>query len=280
MDSLTEASSAPSALGTGSRVRRPSGALLSDDNVNQLIARIYQAKLQTDAAAARARDKGKTPDRSVRFDKFVSRFFKRSHGTVGIARRHLRAFVRSVEALATAGDDADHPRAKLFSRLAGVGNARAFNARLMPLFLLPTLKRLYPDPIKVPNLLKGHRGSADGAEPIKLPTLLDALENALPASLRGPAFSRRFAAAVEPAVLDKERKLCDPDAALLLAFPAFQTLDALLTIRRKHAAKVATRVARAWLDAHRGKSRADAPPRSPRPGDPATNSQPPPAPTA
>ena len=104
-------------------------------------------RLQSELANARARGRGKSTEKSVRFDKFVIRFFKRSHGTMGIARRHLRAFVRSVEQLLeTAADASLLPRVALFAELAGISkNVATHNARLVPAFLYPALKVLYPD---------------------------------------------------------------------------------------------------------------------------------------
>ena len=99
---------------------------------------MYQAKVQADNFAKRVptpRDGVSTKraaGKLVRFDKFVLRYFKRLYGTRGIARRHLRSFVESVQRHA-----AEYPRISLFAVLAGISSGGAaktkiFNARIMP----------------------------------------------------------------------------------------------------------------------------------------------------
>jgi len=55
------------------------------------------------------------PPTKVRFDAFVLKRFIASHGTKGIARRHLRNFVLSVQKLS-----GDHSRVDVFRKLSGI----------------------------------------------------------------------------------------------------------------------------------------------------------------
>ena len=228
-------------------------ALLSFEQTNAMIAKCYQAKMQADAAAMRAQRKGKSYEKSVRFDLFVVRFFKRSHGTIGIARRHLRVFVRSIEAMLHADDDDDdavekatHPRAALFAEIVGVA-AASHNARLMPHYLLPVLRNLYPDMMAVARRMTS--GDGNTADPVPMHQMVEALENAMPAALRDAEILAVLEKTIEPAKIDKRR--VDPDQALWLALPTFKRLDLLLAFRRKRCANVAQDYAKLYLQKRR-----------------------------
>lgn len=222
-------------------MRRRETVLLPPDQVNAMIAKCYQAKLQADAAAQRAATKGKTPEKSVRFDLFVVRFFQRSHGTIGIAKRHLRLFVRSVEAM-LADEPDGWPRVALFADIVGI-STRHHNARLCPSFLMPVLKVLYPDVMSLS--VKMIRRGIDGSEPVPYATMVEALQTAVPAHIREPNVINLIKAAIEAARL--ENKLMDPDAALYMAFPIFKRFDALTAYRRKRSASLAVEYAKNCL---------------------------------
>lgn len=223
-------------------MRRRETVLLPPDQVNAMIAKCYQAKLQADAAAQRAVTKGKTPEKSVRFDLFVVRFFQRSHGTIGIAKRHLRLFVRSVEAMLA--DEPGHrwPRVALFAEIVGI-STRHHNARLCPSFLMPVLKVLYPDVMSLS--VKLIRRGNEGSEPVPYATMIEALQSAVPAHIREPNVINLIKAAIEETRL--ENKLMDPDAALYMALPIFKRFDALTAYRRKRSASLAVEYAKSCL---------------------------------
>jgi len=251
---------------TSKKTKKKKNCLLSVEEANAMIAKCYQAKMQADAAATRAqvaRKKKKnstSDDKSVRFDLFVLRFFKRSHDTAGVAKRHLRTFVRSVEAMLHADDDqknddddtaswssfdetrpATHARAALFADIVGVA-APAHNARLVSTYLLPVLRNLYPDMMSLARLMTS--GPNASADPVTLNHMLDALQNALPPSLRRDSQVRRVLEhAIAPAAIvdaQGDTTCVDPDQALWLALHTFRRLDLLLAFRRRRCANVVT----------------------------------------
>lgn len=236
--------------------KRAHEMLLSADQVCAMISKCYRAKLQADAAVQRALNKGKKIEKSVRFDLFVVRFFKRSHGTIGIARRHLRVFVRSIEALLESdpGDLAPlarHPRIALFAEIVGI-STRHHNARLCPSYLVPVLRALYPDAAgagphhKTGTVRRGELGS----EPVAMTAMLEALLAVVPISVRGAEIASLLKAAIEPARINA--KHVDPDQALWLALPTFKKLDALVAFRRRRGANVAQDYAKRYLQLRKG----------------------------
>ncbi len=125
-------------------------AVMTVEATRSMIAKIYAARLQADAwAKGPARDGQQTT--VARFDAFVMRYFKRSCGTRGVARRTLRSFVASLEAhggggdISAALDGSRNARIVLFCALSGVGTAE-FNPRLLPTFMLPVLRIACPEP--------------------------------------------------------------------------------------------------------------------------------------
>ncbi|KAJ1462119.1 hypothetical protein M885DRAFT_506218 [Pelagophyceae sp. CCMP2097] len=230
--------------------------LLTPAETNAMMARVYQALLQATQAAARNRGAGAATERSLRFDHFVARFFQMSHGTVGVARRHLRAFVRSVEAMAGGGAPAAarrprHARARLFAEMAGLEGG-PYNARLLPHYLLPVLRQLYPAVLAVADSLTAAPGSArarlcprgaDGAEGLPFADVVAALAAALPAGLR--AAGDLVERTVEASRVGERH--ADVDAALWLALAIFKRVDALRAMRRRRCALLAQRHCRAAL---------------------------------
>ena len=115
------------------------------------------ARLEADAwSQQQEKEKGGAGGKeakALRFDAFVLRYFKRSFGTRGIARRQLRSFVASLEAHAAGGGgggggDAPHPRVLLFCALSGVVSANedgAYNSRLLPTYALPAMRAVLPE---------------------------------------------------------------------------------------------------------------------------------------
>ena len=88
--------------------------LLSLAQTNTFIAKLYSEKQKNDEFRE-MRHKGDGEPKLIRFDKFIMKFFKQLHGTRGIARRHLRTFVISVQHLSD-----QHPRIELFRLCSGI----------------------------------------------------------------------------------------------------------------------------------------------------------------
>ena len=118
------------------------------DKCLALIGRIYQEKSKTDRWIAQktsaVEDAGKKSKskalKKLRFDAFILKYFTGQHGTRGIARRHLRNFVVSLQ------HHASHPRVDLFRKLSGVpqlsGASEPYIPTLIGRYYIPLLNHV------------------------------------------------------------------------------------------------------------------------------------------
>ena len=115
---------------------KEAGVVLPLDKCLALIGKIYQEKSKTDQWIARKtsiEDIGTAPKskskalKKLRFDAFIMKYFTGQHGTRGIARRHLRNFVVSLQHHAK-----EHPRVDLFRKLSGVPQLNGISEPYIP----------------------------------------------------------------------------------------------------------------------------------------------------
>ena len=164
---------------SGKKKRRGSAAskpvVMPLTKVLELIGRLYMEKARADnwidgklnakEEEENAKDgKEKVRKRSsvakkslqkVRFDAFVLKHFKSLHGTKGIARRHLRNFVVSVQHLAK-----DHPRVDVFRKLCGIpglvqDDAEPYIPTLVVRYVIPLLMALFGKHEEIGRVMTG-----------------------------------------------------------------------------------------------------------------------------
>ena len=86
--------------------------------------------------------------KKLRFDAFIMRHFKSQHGTRGIARRHLRNFVVSVQHLACHSE-----RVQVFRKLAGIpkldGSSEPYIPSLVVRYFLPMMISVFGSPEQI-----------------------------------------------------------------------------------------------------------------------------------
>ena len=131
------------------RKKKEKTVVLPMEKVLFLIGKLLYEKAKADNWIARKAEQGASGPPSggkkskslkkVRFDAFIMKYFTSQHGTKGIARRHLRNFVVSVQHLASS-----HSRIEVFRKLSGIPNlnpdgAEPFIPGLVGRYYIPLL---------------------------------------------------------------------------------------------------------------------------------------------
>ena len=135
--------------------------VLPVEKINKVIAALFQAKQKSDRWAIK-REYGSF----IRFDRFVLRYFLLQVGMMGIARRHLRLFVRSaVKHLRTSPNGCEElPRIYLFCCLTGLESPMPngeFNPRLSAEYFQPALRSLFPNPMVIEGTFLARNSEQD-----------------------------------------------------------------------------------------------------------------------
>jgi len=129
--------------------RKKKEFVLPIEKINDLIEAIFQAKQKSDLWATKS-DYGSY----IRFDRFVLRYFMLQVGMLGVARRHLRLFVRSAVKHLKASQNGreELPRIYLFCCLTGLASPTPnaeYNPRLSAEYFQPALRSLFPNPMTI-----------------------------------------------------------------------------------------------------------------------------------
>ena len=231
------------------------GPLVPENIINARIAQLYQKKQQADLYS-----NSKANGKPIRFDRFVLHAFAQQHGTRGSARRHLRAFVTSIQRYLNEPDGArKYPRMYVFSVLSGIVTLpplNEFNPRLSAEYFQPALRSLFPNPRVIERVFNGKE------DPKSSPAAMrQALEKAcIPASLSqimgGPFAIENFKRKLKAG---GAKKMPDLDQSFALALDLWLFSDSLRFMRER----AAVHVLRRFFAAHRPTNRAELLPPAP-----------------
>jgi hypothetical protein len=181
----------------------------------------------------------------IRFDAFVLKHFKNLHGTKGIARRHLRNFVVSVQHLSSA-----HPRVDVFRKLAGIpglvdDDNEPYISSLVVRYVIPLLHHLFGKADEFGKLI-------NGKDALEAPSqqVIDHVEPSLAGVYFGSRMVANFktqlaAKCARPKTGTKEVKgkgmAVDVDEAIALAYPLFVYSDSMRAFSHVRAARIIQR---------------------------------------
>ncbi|KAJ1451990.1 hypothetical protein M885DRAFT_569220 [Pelagophyceae sp. CCMP2097] len=224
--------------------------LLTAEQSDAAISRIYQSFILAHSPTKRAR-KAKKDVRNLRFDAWIIRYFRQLHGTAALAKRHVAAFVRSVEFFLAEDSDTDtprHARIALFAKVAGISsNASSgvsYNARLMPSFVAEVLRKLFDGDVH--RLSKCMQPDANQTTRVPFKAFHEAAISVID-KFEEPRLLLGLEAALKSAKAEGPRgDWVDLDAALWLLLPFYERGDAYTASRRVNAARIASKWVHKW----------------------------------
>ncbi|GMH56363.1 hypothetical protein TrST_g4153 [Triparma strigata] len=224
-----------------SKTKKPT--ILPLDKVTSLIGRLYSEKAKADfwidkkeetttatttpaVASNRKRPSLINPKslKKLRFDAFIMRHFKSQHGTRGIARRHLRNFVVSVQHLC-----AESARVEVFRKLAGIpkldGSSEPYIPSLIVRYFLPLMQNIFSSS---EGIAKGMAGKEVCQAPVT--KVVEVVERSLTGVYFGSRMVENFKINCEKIkVSDSKTKkqMLDFDEACEMAYPLFVYSDSM-----------------------------------------------------
>ncbi|GMI08977.1 hypothetical protein TrVE_jg11430 [Triparma verrucosa] len=238
-----------------SKTKKPT--ILPLDKVTSLIGRLYSEKAKADfwidkkeetttatttpaVASNRKRPSLINPKslKKLRFDAFIMRHFKSQHGTRGIARRHLRNFVVSVQHLC-----AESARVEVFRKLAGIpkldGSSEPYIPSLIVRYFLPLMQNIFSSS---EGIAKGMAGKEVCQAPVT--KVVEVVERSLTGVYFGSRMVGNFKINCEKIkVSDSKTKkqMLDFDEACEMAYPLFVYSDSMRAFSQVRGARTIQR---------------------------------------
>ncbi|GMH77847.1 hypothetical protein TL16_g07558 [Triparma laevis f. inornata] len=161
--------------------------------------------------------------KKLRFDAFIMRHFKSQHGTRGIARRHLRNFVVSVQHLC-----AESARVEVFRKLAGIpkldGSSEPYIPSLIVRYFLPLMQTIF---VNAEGIAKGMTGKDICKAPVT--KVVDVVERSLAGVYFGSRMVENFKKNCDKIKTEEKSKkqMLDFDEACEMAYPLFVYSDSM-----------------------------------------------------
>lgn len=223
------------------------GPLVPENIINARIAQLYQKKQQADLYS-----NSKANGKPIRFDRFVLHAFAQQHGTRGSARRHLRAFVTSIQRYLNEPDGAQaHPRMYVFSVLSGIVTLpplNEFNPRLSAEYFQPALRSLFPNPRVIERVFSGKEDPRSSPAAMRLALEKACIPGSLSQIMGGPFAIENFKRKLKAG---GAKKMPDLDQSFALALDLWLFSDSLRFMRER----AAIHVLRRFFAAHRPTNR-------------------------
>jgi len=214
--------------------RKKKEFVLPIEKINDLIAAIFQAKQKSDLWATKSEFGS-----FIRFDRFVLRYFMLQVGMLGVARRHLRLFVRSaVKHLHMSSNGREElPRIYLFCCLTGLESPSPnteYNPRLSAEYFQPALRSLFPNPMTIEAGFLVRKSKQDATYPAVATTELE--KACVPLTLQkvvgGKVAIDHYRRDLGPYTA---KGLCNIDLGLAFALSLWVFMDAMRGMRERAA---------------------------------------------